>query len=123
MATQSSDSQYEKVLLSKIDGILSSVERIESKVDKLQEEQHVLSAKIVALETWKQASRVEEKLSAFSIFQNDVIRLQEQMREALSFGKSLKEVEDFKNRAAGYGAAILIVITIVTQVLTKLLVR
>lgn len=124
MATsQPTDSQYEKVLLSKIDGILTCIERVETKVDKLQEEQHVLSAKIVALETWKQASRVEEKLQSFSVFQNDVIRLQEQMREALSFGKSLKEVEDFKNRAAGYGAAILIVITIVTQVLTKLLVR
>lgn len=117
------DTQHEKVLFSKLDGIKDSVERIECKVDRLQEDQHVLSAKIVALETWKQASKVEEKLSAFSNFQHDVIRLQEQMREALAYGKVLKELESFKNRAAGYAAALLVVFTIIGQIIAKYLVR
>lgn len=117
------DTQHEKALFSKLDGIKDSVERIECKVDRLQEDQHVLSAKIVALETWKQASKVEEKLSAFSNFQHDVIRLQEQMREALAYGKVLKELESFKNRAAGYAAALLVVFTILGQIIAKYLVR
>lgn len=123
MATQSSDSQYEKMLISKLDSIQSCITRVESKVDKLQEEQNILSAKIVALETWKQASKVEEKLSAFAVFQNDVIRLQEQIKECQSINKQLRELEGFKNRSAGYGAAILVVVTVVTQILTKVLVR
>jgi hypothetical protein len=109
------------VVLSKLDGISVSINRVENKVDKLQEEQIRMSEKIVAIETWKQASQVEEKLGLVTESQFRLIKLEETTKDLATVKADIKRLEQFKNHSMGYAAAIVLVLTIAVNVVMKLI--
>lgn len=108
-------------VLAELKSISTSTCRIESKVDKMQEEQIRLSEKIVAIETWKQASQIENKLEIVTDSQFRLIKLEQELKEMEALKLAVKNLEAFKNHSLGYAAGIAFAVALVISVIFKVL--
>lgn len=109
------------VVLAELKSISTSTSRIEAKVDKMQEEQIRLSEKIVTIETWKQASQIEEKLGIVTDSQFRLIKLEEACKEIINLKDNVKKLEEFKNHSLGYAAGIAFAVALVISIISKVI--